>query len=888
MGGSHRPSDFVRQGATLFHSSSSPTYVTPREGLLTALLYSETVGTIFAAFLCFCFIVNNEIEKHQVYGGYRGRSTRKVIFPDRFERTLVIKRLLTFILQSITILMPGSRGASPIDRRGVSPFSPRGGKKNRGISPAALVRGISPFRRQRSHSLDSNHSENSDGSHPGNFQRGRRGKNATGDLPPPVLVYHENARSIVFRDHLRRASSIMSTDSSNDNDKELQDVKDFLTEEKVEPKDEQHQALGDGDKRNVNETNKPANDSTSVDGTKSDDGSKEQDDDDEGNKDTWGQNLSDMANVFFPDNDFHFSDSNIHIAGYQPNIVPLPELELGPNDEYEALLESPVPEKNGGDPIPDWTDAEKEVYQMLKDQMAVVKTIKNSEWTSFLQRFKTGHCARSNKFPDEHDDIAAHDGGFPFNSFVTSTSLLPPGGRKMRSYGAPTVYTTGVVFALPQNHNRARASPSDAEIKETEDDAASRTRTWSWPSGYSAKTEFNIDNRGNLINGRQEALVPLSKLREYNNDYVTKEDYVVAGRVIKGGLKTVPYNEVFVRVGGRGRIVGGKDCATGEERDDAKGTGRSFDKGVGLPAALFIRTNTFGHLISLFRTRARLVHALGERHISGIPLLYISPDLGVRVLTESLQRDILRIAARSLNPFQNSMIAHKTTIDNTDKGFMDTKLEELIDLDESIRRTLTPEECARLAGGFGVTDESIAQILKEAMLQDKKADEEKKQQEGSGQRVDGVEGESHRLQDIVNEGLAAAVRSGDYYTSRQLLILYSLVASEGHKMDVEEQKEQNTSDSSGSTGDDDGKVKPRSGKVLESDAMIVKGTSLTDLSTSVLPPPPPPPPLDTDRLRSATNSDGLLAVLGAAQVLKAMRDGGARKRTHECVLAVEE
>ena len=53
-------------------------------------------------------------------------------------------------------------------------------------------------------------------------------------------------------------------------------------------------------------------------------------------------------------------------------------------------------------------------------------------------------------------------------------------------------------------------------------------------------------------------------------------------------------------------------------------------------------------------------------------------------------------------------------------------------------------------------------------------------------------------------------------------------------------------------------------------------------------PAPPPPPLDTDRLRSATNSDGLLAVLGAAQVLKAMQDGGAEKRVEETVLAIEE
>lgn len=51
---------------------------------------------------------------------------------------------------------------------------------------------------------------------------------------------------------------------------------------------------------------------------------------------------------------------------------------------------------------------------------------------------------------------------------------------------------------------------------------------------------------------------------------------------------------------------------------------------------------------------------------------------------------------------------------------------------------------------------------------------------------------------------------------------------------------------------------------------------------------PPPPPLDTDRLRSATNSDGLLAVLGAAQVLKAMQDGSAKRRVTQAITSIEE
>lgn len=85
----------------------------------------------------------------------------------------------------------------------------------------------------------------------------------------------------------------------------------------------------------------------------------------------------------------------------------------------------------------------------------------------------------------------------------------------MRCFGAPSQFTTGLIFGLPT------AFPQDA----SEDEAAARTQTWSWPAGYSAKTEFNIDSRGQLINGRQEAIVPISILRQYNDDYLHKEDH---------------------------------------------------------------------------------------------------------------------------------------------------------------------------------------------------------------------------------------------------------------------------------------------------------------------------------------------------------------------------
>lgn len=586
-------------------------------------------------------------------------------------------------------------------------------------------------------------------------------------VPPPVLVYHESARSIVFRDHLRRAQ--LQSKSSSDSIKEG-------------------------------------------------------------------------------------SDDKLKIANFNPVLKPLPPLELAAKDEFTPLLQEIVYE--------DLTEAEQNVVNIFKEQRACIKTIKNNDWTSFLERFWTPVVSDS-RFPGVHDDIAPHD-EYLYSSFVTSTTLLPENGIKMRAYGSTKEYTTGVVFALPSIFG-----------DETETQAVQRTKTWAWPSGYAAKTEFNIDSRGRLIHGREEALVSLEQMRKNNNDYLTKQDYEILGRVVKGGLQTVPYNEIFLRVGGVGHIVNDKDVAS----QRSEGNGSSLDKGVGLPVAFFVRTATYGHLISLLRTRARAAHVLGQEATKKTPLLLITPELGVRLLTSKMEKELLKIVARDLNPFQNTTIAYKTTIDNTTDAALSQKMEELLDLDsDSMRQTLTPQERARLAGGFGATDESTVKLLMEAKRKDSFLEND-----WSPKDKHVPDEERHRnLQDIVNEGLASAVRSSDYHTARQLLILYSLVAIKGDEIDDAfnyEKEEEGTAGGSEQAGIDT--------KAHFSDDVVKRGEN-GELQDHLIPSPPPPPPLDTDRLRSATNSDGLLAVLGAAQVLKAMQDGGAKKRLQESISAINE
>jgi hypothetical protein len=708
-------------------------------------------------------------------------------------------------------------------------------------------------------------------------------------LQPAVLVYHESARSIVFRDHLRRAAKMSESNASTISETTgvttVDTASDSITYSDALTGKLETSEVGADPAEQIRPRSIPIEGTNNIPPPVKRRYPKAYADskNDSSNGDHYDHidplvgmitPITEMASDLLPfDKDTVMpSQAGIppaQIAGFRPRIEPLPAMEFTPNDEFAALQHSPSGDLDESNFPSDWTVADRQVVMALKTERACVKTIKNSDWTAFLHRFCFAFQPKSRHSCSEHNDIAPAGPDHPFNSFVTSTTMLPECGEKMRCFGSCGMYTVGVVFELP-------TAFADGE---TEDEATKRTQTWSWPAGYSAKTEFNIDSRGKLINGREEAIRSLSVLRQYNDDYLNSDTYMISSRMVSG-LSQIPYNEVFLRVGGLGRIVGGKDCATGEERNDAKGTGHSFARGVGLPAALFVRSATYGDLISLLRTRARLIHVLGEHHIRGIPLLLITPEQGVRVLTEPLQRDLWKIASRDLNPFQNPSISYKTTIDNTDDDYFEQKVEELLDLDDDIREMLTPEELARLAGGFGATDDSLAHILKNVKLHDKKINQETNGQE-----------QSHKLQDVVNEGLASALRSGDYHTSRQLLILYSLVASREDELGEEDGYDKNNDSAATASGEQTPEGSKKALGSLGRDAEAMKrdlelATKDGTLSTSLS--PPPPPPLDTDRLRGATNSDGLLAVLGAAQVLKAMQDGGAKVRVQEVVAAVEE
>jgi hypothetical protein len=530
----------------------------------------------------------------------------------------------------------------------------------------------------------------------------------------------------------------------------------------------------------------------------------------------------------------HVSERNIEIEGFTPEFTPLPDLPLGPKDQFQPLLDSGA----NGEVSVEWSPSERAVFTMLKHQKACVKTIKNSEWKSFLNRFLTPQEKSTKRFHTVHDDIAPHD-NFSFNSYVTSTSLLPELGMKMRCYGSVASYNTGVVFALPDKHKNGN---------ESEDEAARKSQTWSWPAGYAAKTEFNIDDHGRLINGRQEALVPLSQMRQFNHDYIHKKDYMIAGRLVKGGYNIIPYNEIFLRVGGTAVSLTQELNSNYLLPKNIKP--RSFDLGVGLPVALFIRTNTMEDMVALFRNRARMGSILGEEYVREIPLLFISNELGVRVFTKKLQASFWSLASERLNPFQNHALEPLTTIHNTDEQCIKQKTEELLHFDEHLRGTLTPAMLAKIAGGFGMQDMTVAAILEDVMKSNAMRDQKY----------------AKVLQSVVFDAFAASVRSGDYHLARQILIIYSIVGSNSRS-------------------------KAKKGMTtLRTDSAFtyVDTTILRSMEKASEPNVFLPPPINTDMLRCATHSDGLLVVFGATQILKSLQDGNAKQRTEESFTTVEE
>lgn len=153
--------------------------------------------------------------------------------------------------------------------------------------------------------------------------------------------------------------------------------------------------------------------------------------------------------------------------------------------------------------------------EQLRTGHVLAKTVANGEWPTLLRK------------------MAATSAGAPLK---TSTSLLPPEGLGMRLYGSPSAHCAGLLFDEPALGltDGCRSSDSGASLNAAALLSSVLAATlgsssaagggsdggganyYAWPSGYYAKIEFNMNSKGELLNGRKEALTTVAKLAAKN------------------------------------------------------------------------------------------------------------------------------------------------------------------------------------------------------------------------------------------------------------------------------------------------------------------------------------------------------------------------------------
>jgi hypothetical protein len=99
------------------------------------------------------------------------------------------------------------------------------------------------------------------------------------------------------------------------------------------------------------------------------------------------------------------------------------------------------------------------IIELLNDQQALIKVVNDKDWNSFMQKVSAS------------EDLC----------MATSTSLLPPRGRFMRLFSQANRACGGVIWDMS-----AHCYGSCTFQKQ---------QYFAWPSGYYAKTEFNLVRR---------------------------------------------------------------------------------------------------------------------------------------------------------------------------------------------------------------------------------------------------------------------------------------------------------------------------------------------------------------------------------------------------------
>lgn len=249
-------------------------------------------------------------------------------------------------------------------------------------------------------------------------------------------------------------------------------------------------------------------------------------------------------------------------------------------------------------------EGHKAVLEASEAMQILTKTVSNDDWIEFLRRLQSPRSR-------------------------TATSLPPPGARCMRFFGNKDKDTTNCVGLM---WFRQELDLSEAFI---------------WPPGYFAKSEFNVNADGSLLNGRREALVTLEDLLQRNLDNV-------------GTGNVLPFNEVLTHVHGVKGICG-----------------------------LFARSTQVQHLVWAMGMRALVLRTLPG--VGPLPIFIHDVERGLFPLSRAAQRRVVE-----------EFLLHRPALDRVEMPLLPVDTHEL-ELDE--------QQQLEFHGAYGITREALRECV---------------------------------------------------------------------------------------------------------------------------------------------------------------------------------
>lgn len=223
------------------------------------------------------------------------------------------------------------------------------------------------------------------------------------------------------------------------------------------------------------------------------------------------------------------------------------------------------------------------IHELFRRQHALVKTVKNHDWLLLVSNLV-----------DSGD-----------KEFRTSFSLPPTTGCDMNLFGNVAKGCAG--FVVDRN-------------------ALDLQTAFIWPSGYSAKTEHNLEE-GNLLRGRSERLCDFADLEEANRTLTYTEPYT-------GKLRgpPLPYNEINVLV-----------------------------KGVEAIVAVFARSRTFKHLLFALSVRSLLEHSFPL--LQGKLFVFVMDETNpIRVLSRAEEADLICQYVKRCSPCPSAVLVPRLPV----------------------------------------------------------------------------------------------------------------------------------------------------------------------------------------------------------------------------------